>query len=311
LYSGGAFTDLGTDSGNFSDATAINNGGQIAGNGQHAFIYSGGAFHDLAAPPGMSDPTIYGINSSGQLVGWTEQLSSANSFQAVLYSGGAFHQIGTLGGSISWAYAINNSGQIVGWAQTSAGDSHAFLYANGGMMDLGTIGGGDSQAHAINDAGEVVGDSEPANDVNGNIHAFLYSDGSMTDLGLLPGKPSSLAAGINGSGQVVGESFGGPGLDSRAFLYQDGTMYDLNNLLVNQPDYVVADALGINASGQIVGIADMPNGRLNAILLTPTSVPLPPAAWVGLTALPLVLITKRFRPTFARSAVPCRRSCSR
>ena len=161
----------------------------------------------------MSDPMVYSINNSGQVVGWTEPLTAAG-FQAVLYSGGSFHQIGTLGGSESLANAINNSGQVVGWADTSDGNGHAFLYSDGLMTDLGTLGE-DSDAHAINDSGEVVGDSVIGNDGNSDLHAFLYSNGAMSDLGVLPGKPSSMAKGINDSGQIVGESFGGPGLDSR------------------------------------------------------------------------------------------------
>jgi probable HAF family extracellular repeat protein len=320
-YSGnGAFTDLGAAAGpgTYSNAQAINNSGQIAGvfgGGsvtQHAFLYSAGTFNDLGAPPNMEIATAYGINNSGQVVGWAEPSNSPDSDQAFLYSGGAFHTLGTLGGANSWAYAINDSGQVVGWADSSAGNSRAFLYTNGGITDLGTLGGASSTAHAINDAGEVVGASDPANAVNGNTHAFLYGNGSMTDLGLLPGKPSSLAAGINDNGQIVGESFGGPGLDSRAFLYENATMYDLNSLLVNQPGYIVADALGINDSGQIVGIADMPGGNLNAVLLTPTvvssppangepsAIPLPPAAWAALTAAPLLLLGRRMRRVVGR-----------
>ena len=311
LYSGGTLMDIGTAEGIYSGAQAINNGGQAAGfvgvtsNSEHAFVYSGGVMNDLGAPPGMNS-LAYGINSSGQVVGWDEPVGTQLS-QAFLYSGGAFHQLGTLGGATSWAYAINDSGQVVGFADTITGNSHAFLYTNGAMTDLGTLGGANSSAHAINRAGQVVGDSEPANDTNGNLHAFSYSNGNMTDLGLLPGKSSSIAAGINNSGQIVGESFNGPGQDSSGFLYENGTMYDLNSLLVNDPGYVVADAMGINDSGQIVGIADMPDGTLNAILLTPTSIPLPSAAWAALTALPLMLIIRQRRQPFRCPAALPRR----
>ncbi len=53
----------------------------------------------------------------------------------------AMTDLGTLGGSDSYAYGINDSGQIVGGSYTSSGDYHAFLYANGAMADLGTLGG--------------------------------------------------------------------------------------------------------------------------------------------------------------------------
>lgn len=75
--------------------------------------------------------------------------------------------LGTLGGSMSYAQAINNSGQITG-ASSLAGDPvdslgnpifHTFLYRNRQMVDLGTLGGDSSFGNAINDFGRVIGDS--------------------------------------------------------------------------------------------------------------------------------------------------------
>src|SRR5215470_7212743 len=49
--------------------------------------------------------------------------------------------LGTLGGSFSWAFAVNNKGWVVGIA-TLVGDSslHAFLWHDGMMTDLGILG---------------------------------------------------------------------------------------------------------------------------------------------------------------------------
>src|SRR4249919_1854436 len=70
--------------------------------------------------------------------------------------------LGTLGGSESYAAAINAKGQVVGWANTKAkgpyGEiEHAFLWENGRMRDLGTLGGRNSNALAINERGQIVG----------------------------------------------------------------------------------------------------------------------------------------------------------
>src|ERR1039458_9086707 len=64
--------------------------------------------------------------------------------------------LGTLGGTQSWASGINASGQVVGSAQI-AGDAtwHAFLYSGGIMTDLGTLGGY-TAAIGINASGQVV-----------------------------------------------------------------------------------------------------------------------------------------------------------
>src|SRR5829696_2238638 len=98
--------------------------------------------------------------------------------------------LGTLGGSSSYATGINDSGQVIGDSYTSAGEQHAFLYDVGAtpkMQDLGTLGGSSSYATGINDSGQVVGDSYTS---AGEQHAFLYDEGAtpkMQDLCTLGG----------------------------------------------------------------------------------------------------------------------------
>jgi probable HAF family extracellular repeat protein len=68
--------------------------------------------------------------------------------------------LGTLGGTYSFATAVNDSGQVVGYSDMTgnAGPSHAFSWtARGGMVDLGTLGGTASIAAAVNASGQVVG----------------------------------------------------------------------------------------------------------------------------------------------------------
>ncbi len=169
---------------------------------------------------------------------------------------GAYLDLGTLGGTYSYAEGINDSGWVVGYSATASGYSHAFLYSGGAMTDLGTLGGTLSYAYGINDSGWVVGESTTA---SGADHAFLYSGGTMTDLGTLGGA-SSAARGINDSGQVVGYSNTASGY-SHAFLYSGGAMTDLGTLGGNY-----SYAYGINDSGQVVGYSTTASGYWHAFL---------------------------------------------
>ncbi len=200
----------------------------------------------------------YGINNSGQVVGWA--YTSDNLGHAFLYGGsGPMRDLGTLGGNGSTAFAINDGGQVVGSAKFSSDNiSHAFLYTGSGpMQDLGTLGGVGSAAYGINKSGQVVG---WAGTSDGFGHAFLSSSGGpMKDLGTLGGHGSGASA-INESGQVVGgaDIEGGGG---HAFLYTgSGPMEDLGLLRGWN-----TGASDINDGGQIVGEAHE-SGQARAFL---------------------------------------------
>jgi probable HAF family extracellular repeat protein len=167
-----------------------------------------------------------------------------------------WEDLGTLGGSYSYATAISDSGQVVGYATTTSGETHAFLYDNGSMTDLGTLGGSYSYATDINDLGKVVGYSITT---SGDTRAFLYANGSMTDLGTLGGS-HSIANDINDSGQAVGTSYTTSG-DKHAFLYANGSMTDLGTL-GGSDSY----GTGINDLGQVVGYSSTEDGDLHAFL---------------------------------------------
>jgi probable HAF family extracellular repeat protein len=155
--------------------------------------------------------------------------------------------LGTLGGTNSYAIAMNDSGQVVGWSRT-AGDAadHAFSWTQaGGLVDLGTLGGSYSYAYAVNDSGQVVGESQTA---GGAAHAFSWTqkDG-MVDLGTLGGGWSGAVA-VNDSGQVVGWSWTAGSTNDHAFSWtQEGGMVDLGTL------GWASGAAAVNDSGQVVG----------------------------------------------------------
>ena len=72
--------------------------------------------------------------------------------------------LGTLGGTSSYAVAVNDNGQVVGTSETRDRDQfgapllHAFLWTpTTRMLDIGTLGGTYSYSAAMNDSGQVVG----------------------------------------------------------------------------------------------------------------------------------------------------------
>ena len=100
-------------------------------------------------------------------------------------------------------------------------------------------------------------------DVAGASHAFLYSDGQMTDLGTLAtsGPRSSVANGINDSGQIVGYTSVMGSSAYHAFLDVNGVMTDLG-----APYGRESEANGINSKQQIVGESKENPSSQHAIL---------------------------------------------
>jgi probable HAF family extracellular repeat protein len=215
--------------------------------------------------------------------------------RAALWKQGEIVNLGTLGGTLSFANgAINDRGQVVGAATNAipdpfsfiyllAGSSNgtqtrAFLWKNGMMQDIGTLGGPDAVAIYVNEHSQVAGDSYTnftPNPVTGlpSLDPFLWEkEKGRIDIGTLGGA-WGYPAGVNNRGQVVGYSSlaadpgactaGGGFANCDVFLWDRGTLTDLTATTNGgSPSFV----FGINDKEEIVGAAGFPNAPLDAYI---------------------------------------------
>jgi uncharacterized membrane protein len=179
---------------------------------------------------------------------------------------------------------VNASGTVVGLfrQQSSGAQQRAFVWqpAATAVTEL-TLVVDDSVAvspdpRAINGVGDVVFVSGFNGPNLFEYHAFVrWADGStvpLPDAGTAsPGGPSVIPADINGAGLVVGtySSLDGATYHSNAFVWRadDATL----TRLAPPEGFSEAWAEGVNASGQVVGMAFAPGGANGpqAVMWTP------------------------------------------
>jgi probable HAF family extracellular repeat protein len=192
--------------------------------------------------------------------------------------------LGTLGGTYSYAYGLSNAGVVAGGAATASQTGGlfqtAFLWYGGHITNLGTLGGEtcptcNSEAGGPNIWGESALYSETSRtDPNGEDFCGFgtnrqclgatWKDGVLTALLPLAGGHNSGANWINDLGEVVGLAENGtrdstcvsPGqvLRFKAVLWgPHGEIHELQLL----PGDTVGFSFGINNLGQAVGVSGL------------------------------------------------------
>src|SRR5712692_1302714 len=246
----------------------------------HTFLWQNSVLTDLGGLPGasVSQSGPNDINAKGVIAGIAfsgpiDPVIGFPEFDAVVWKDGQIIDLGTFGGTFSYANAINDQDQVVGFGLNSTPDSfdlgdfcenfpmptqmRAFVWQNGVKQDLGTLGGTDSCALFVNQRGQAAGHSFTDSIVNPNtglptIHPFIWENGKMVDLGTLGGAVA-VAGAINDRGQIAGSSDLAGDLTSHPFLWDRGVLTDLGTLGGDN-----GTTHWINNAGEVVGFADLP-----------------------------------------------------
>ena len=164
--------------------------------------------------------------------------------------------LGTLGGTSSYAADINGGNTVVGWSETPAGATHAFRWsAAEGMVDLGTLpGDAMSRAVAVLDGGlqgggQILGVSGDDSRWTPVVWSASGSIRAMP-IPLIPGFTISLPTAFNARGDVVGSDAGGIGIQHGWIWSKPDGKYDLSANIRGGSNEGSASA--VNASGLVV-----------------------------------------------------------
>jgi probable HAF family extracellular repeat protein len=118
------------------------------------FLYAGGMFTSLNVP-GAIYTQASGINDQGQIVGHYNTTNQG--VHGYLYTDGSFTTLTTAGSSSTAAEGINNHGQVVGSYVNSSNHGDGFLYTDGVLTPFDVPDAISTSCSGINDQGQIVG----------------------------------------------------------------------------------------------------------------------------------------------------------
>ncbi len=159
--------------------------------------------------PGANLTEATGVNDDGQVVG--DYRDAGGKFHGFFWDAGLFLTIDVpfSEGTTTAATAINNVGQIVGYyfdnivtASFPNGHTHGFLYDSGTFTAFDFPDGLATLPVDVNDQGQILGIYGDANFVG---RSFLLQDGSFTSFDVpFSDVYATQVSGINNKGQIVG-----------------------------------------------------------------------------------------------------------
>lgn len=219
--------DLGTLGGRSANAWAVNDLGEVVGEGdmptgrRHAFLWRDGEMIDLTPDFGTLQSTARDVND------FSEVIINTVAERAFVWRAGDLTELRTSHSvTRSVARAINEQGEIVGSALIRPGGMQPARWnAQNEFEDIYEhLGIASFRVDDIDNLGNMVG----AIGTKQGIRAVLIATDKVTELGVLGGQYSS-ASRINELNQVVGVSERAPGGDRifYPFFWENGSMIDI------------------------------------------------------------------------------------
>lgn len=333
LYGSGTLTDLSPVLGVASNATAINNHGQIAGSiGDDVFLYSGGTVTRYNVP-GVRAGTRH-LNERGQILASSiepnvhsflitdGQITPIGPVTGMLGASGSAlndrgdvaRQLAQFGDPTRQAFFqrdgqmtllmpqspnshvadMDRRGRVLFFYERADGQLQNAIWHDGVVSDLSTPGGSPSWLSQINDAGQMLGSTTRP---DGSGMHFLMSHGSTIDLNALAGGDVH-ATHLTEQGIVAGTFVPDGTTDRHVFVYVDGQVIDLTRWMLASFDDVAnlqtrGLHMALNDVGQLAGTAVMEDGSTRMFIVS--SIPEPPAVMLLLSGTLAVWALRRRR----------------
>jgi probable HAF family extracellular repeat protein len=157
-------------------------------------------------PPGAGASEATAINDAGDITGWAFPAGGNGEHAWLWRANGTQKDLGTLGGQRAFAYGINSAVTVVGVSeQTPPKPDIAFRWTQAnGMKPITSFGGG-SQALGISDRNRTVGFQVINAGVVG-LTLFAGTKTVLPDLAPQKGFPFSGPTAVNTCGNITGSS---------------------------------------------------------------------------------------------------------
>jgi probable HAF family extracellular repeat protein len=244
----------------YTDATGINNSGQVVGTyysadgKRHGYKFDGGTYTTIDFP-GALHSFLFGIDVAGRTVGSYSLVSGNGPWHSFIADSGNFSSF-DFPNKESDGRAINAGGRIVGIYNSGPGmPDTGYLKVDDSYETISVPGAQHTYALGINDAGRISGSYVGA---DGLLRGWVKVGGSFGTV-TFPGATQTFIGGINNLDTMVGWSQKGVN-PTHGFL-ASGTR--LRAFDVSLPSAAGSYPQAVNDGGQIAGnyfSPDCPNG---------------------------------------------------